>query len=267
MTIIGWDQKKNGIITLFQAIKKVTLIYNRTKWFFDIFWLFIELHFIKVIMILAFLLGINEVCLIPRNNSICNSNPLCLADFSHSYQCDFAECNCCNGTNKHSNSLQWIHFAHHRFSTHIANGLSDKIHTTERLWCQLHGKNHKMLDKLYTEINVFVQDKEFTIVRSSMVDDNINNTANWLGFNKMVTGQTLIQYLSGYIVYIVALSAFNLVSMHQYRKRSVICISLNCYWRKFIQSLFNEWKFIKKIQVPEWQINSKAERFVSANHT
>lgn len=125
--------KKNGIITLFQAIKKVTLIYNRTKWFFDIFWLFIELHFIKVIMILAFLLGINEVCLIPRNNSICNSNPLCLADFSHSYQCDFAECNCCNGTNKHSNSLQWIHFAHHRFSTHIANGLSDKIHTTERL--------------------------------------------------------------------------------------------------------------------------------------
>lgn len=45
----------------FQAIKKAVLFYKRTKWFFDIFWLFMELHFIKVILILAFLLGINEV--------------------------------------------------------------------------------------------------------------------------------------------------------------------------------------------------------------
>lgn len=44
-----------------QAIKKAVLFYNRTKWFFDFFWLLMELHFIKVILILAFMLGINEV--------------------------------------------------------------------------------------------------------------------------------------------------------------------------------------------------------------
>lgn len=46
-----------------------------------------------------------------------------------------------------------------------------------------------------------------------------NNTANWLGFNKLVEGQTLIQLLSGYIVYIVTLTIYNLILLHQQRKR------------------------------------------------
>lgn len=58
-TRINVSDLKN--LTTKQAIKKAVLFYNRTKWFFDIFWLFMELHFIKVILILAFLLGINEV--------------------------------------------------------------------------------------------------------------------------------------------------------------------------------------------------------------
>lgn len=36
-------------------------IYNKTKWFFEFFWLFVELHFIKVILVIAFLLGLQEV--------------------------------------------------------------------------------------------------------------------------------------------------------------------------------------------------------------
>lgn len=54
---------------------------------------------------------------------------------------------------------------------------------------------------------------------NSTTNNPNNNTANWLGFNKVIEGQTLTQLLSGYIVYIVALSAFNLILMHQQRKR------------------------------------------------
>lgn len=52
-----------------------------------------------------------------------------------------------------------------------------------------------------------------------VVNNPNNNTANWLGFNKLVEGQTLMQLLSGYIVYIVALTAYNLILIHQQRKR------------------------------------------------
>lgn len=58
-TRINVSDLKN--LTTKQAIKRAVLFYNRTKWFFDFFWLFMELHFIKVILLLAFLLGINEV--------------------------------------------------------------------------------------------------------------------------------------------------------------------------------------------------------------
>lgn len=58
-TRINVSDLKN--LTTKQAIKKAVLFYNRTQWFFDIFWLFMELHFIKVILFLAFLLSINEV--------------------------------------------------------------------------------------------------------------------------------------------------------------------------------------------------------------
>lgn len=58
-TRINVSDLKN--LTTKQAIKKAVLFYNRTKWFFDIFWLFMELHFIKIILLLAFLLGINDV--------------------------------------------------------------------------------------------------------------------------------------------------------------------------------------------------------------
>lgn len=60
-TRINVSDLKN--LTTKQAIKKAVLFYNRTKWFFDTFWLIMELHFIKVILILAFLLGIHEVFL------------------------------------------------------------------------------------------------------------------------------------------------------------------------------------------------------------
>lgn len=44
-------------------VKLLFSIYDKTKWFFEIFWLFMELHLIKVVLIIAFLLGIYEVCL------------------------------------------------------------------------------------------------------------------------------------------------------------------------------------------------------------
>lgn len=44
-----------------QVLKFVFALYDKTKWFFEVFWLFMELHLIKLILIWAFLLGIKEV--------------------------------------------------------------------------------------------------------------------------------------------------------------------------------------------------------------
>lgn len=49
---------------LFQVLKFFFTLSDKTKWFFEIFWLFMELHLIKFILIIAFLLGINEVSVI-----------------------------------------------------------------------------------------------------------------------------------------------------------------------------------------------------------
>lgn len=54
-----------------------------------------------------------------------------------------------------------------------------------------------------------------------VVNNPNNNTANWLGFNKLLEGQTLMQLLSEYIVYIVALTAYNMILLHQQRKRYI----------------------------------------------
>lgn len=52
-----------------------------------------------------------------------------------------------------------------------------------------------------------------------VVNNPNNNTANWIGFYKLVDNDTLMDLLSGYIVYIVALTGYNLILMHQQRKR------------------------------------------------
>lgn len=45
-------------------LKFLFTLSDRTKWFFEIFWLFMEMHLIKLILIVAFLLGIYEVSVI-----------------------------------------------------------------------------------------------------------------------------------------------------------------------------------------------------------
>lgn len=52
-----------------------------------------------------------------------------------------------------------------------------------------------------------------------VINDPTNNTANWIGFNKLVKGQTLMQLLENYIVYIVALTVYNIILLVQQRKR------------------------------------------------
>lgn len=52
-----------------------------------------------------------------------------------------------------------------------------------------------------------------------VINDPTNNTANWIGFNKLVKSQTLFQLLDHYIVYIVALTVYNIILLSQQRKR------------------------------------------------
>lgn len=54
-----------------------------------------------------------------------------------------------------------------------------------------------------------------------VINDPTNNTANWIGFNKLVKGQTLMQLLENYIFYIVALTIYNVILLTQQRKRYV----------------------------------------------
>lgn len=56
---------------------------------------------------------------------------------------------------------------------------------------------------------------------NSTVNNPNNNTANWIGFNKLTPNETLMQFLSGYIGYIVALTIYNLILLYQQRKRYV----------------------------------------------
>lgn len=49
---------------LFQVLKFMFTLFERTKWFFEIFWLFMELHLIKLILFMAFMLGVYEVSVI-----------------------------------------------------------------------------------------------------------------------------------------------------------------------------------------------------------
>lgn len=48
-------------LTMKKSLKFFFSLYQKTRWFFEFFWLFLELHLIKVILIIAFLLGIDEV--------------------------------------------------------------------------------------------------------------------------------------------------------------------------------------------------------------
>lgn len=52
-----------------------------------------------------------------------------------------------------------------------------------------------------------------------VINDPTNNTANWIGFNKLVRGQTLMQLLENYIFYIVALTVYNVILLAQQKKR------------------------------------------------
>lgn len=82
-------------------------------------------------------------------------------------------------------------------------------------------KNHIKINSNLQMSNQSIANFTFgnSTINNTTVNNPNNNTANWLGFNKLVDGQTLMQLLSGYIVYIVALSVFNLILMHQQRKR------------------------------------------------
>lgn len=44
-----------------QIVKFFFACYGQTKWFFEVFWLFLELHLIKLILLWAFLLSIKDV--------------------------------------------------------------------------------------------------------------------------------------------------------------------------------------------------------------
>ncbi|XP_055299196.1 piezo-type mechanosensitive ion channel component isoform X28 [Sitodiplosis mosellana] len=204
-TRINVSDLKN--LTTKQAIKRVVVFYNRTKWFFDLFWLFMELHFIKVILLLAFLLGINEVSAIHiaiitltviavtsrTNTQTIYSGFISLTIASlfilkMIYQIEYIpqnayDVNCTNANSTNDNST----------TINSTDGNSTVSNSTV---------------SNSTAGNT-------TIV----VNDPNNNTANWVGFNKLVAGQTLMQLLSGYIVYIVALTAYNLILLYQQRKR------------------------------------------------
>lgn len=54
---------------------------------------------------------------------------------------------------------------------------------------------------------------------STVVNDPNNNTANWIGFDKLEPDQTLMQLLDDYIIYIVALTLYNIILLAQQRKR------------------------------------------------
>lgn len=52
-----------------------------------------------------------------------------------------------------------------------------------------------------------------------VVNNPNNNTANWIGFHKLVSGQTLMDLLSNYIIFIVGLTFYNIILLMQQRKR------------------------------------------------
>lgn len=88
--------------------------------------------------------------------------------------------------------------------------------------------NHHFLSRLIPvpflqkNANTTIGNSTADIGNSTIVVNNPNNnTANWLGFRKLEEGQTLINLLNGYIMYIVALTAYNLILIHQQRKRCV----------------------------------------------
>lgn len=64
-----------------------------------------------------------------------------------------------------------------------------------------------------------ISDSIDLLSNSTVINNPNNNTANWIGFNKLVKDQTLMQLLNDYIVYIVALTVFNLILLYQQRKR------------------------------------------------
>ncbi|XP_031619369.1 piezo-type mechanosensitive ion channel component isoform X2 [Contarinia nasturtii] len=202
-----------------QAIKKAVLFYNRTKWFFDIFWLFMELHFIKVILLLAFYLGINEVSTVhiaiivltviavtSRTNTqtiysgFISLTVAILFILKMIYQIEyipqsFYDVNCPDDQNLTDSNMY----------------TNDS--TTTTAFATATSETSTPIMAPTTTATTAAGNTTF------VVNNPNNNTANWVGFNKLVHGQTLMQLLSGYIVYIVALTIYNLILLHQQRKR------------------------------------------------
>lgn len=58
-----------------------------------------------------------------------------------------------------------------------------------------------------------------TIPANETINDPNTNNANWLGFNKLVDDQTLMQLFDSYINYIIIVTIYNVILMAQQRKR------------------------------------------------
>lgn len=233
-----------------QAIKKAVLFFNRFKWFFETLELFLELHFIKIILILAFLLGINEVCFTfncafksYKTNFVCN---LCCAQVS-AVHISIVILSVIAVTSRTNTQTIYSGFISLTVGVlfilkmvyqieYIKQSIYD-VNCTVRLvhlWynftvLRFNLKNSVSLQSSATPIippnpdngtvaNGTVANATEPIVLQLINDPN-NNTANWLGFNKLEEGQNLMDLLNGYITYIVALTVYNLILMHQQRKR------------------------------------------------
>lgn len=62
-------------------------------------------------------------------------------------------------------------------------------------------------------------DDASAIPENETINNPTTNNANWLGFNKLIKDQTLIQLFHSYIFYIVIVTVYNVILMAQQRKR------------------------------------------------
>lgn len=167
-----------------------------------------ELHLIKFVLIVAFLLAIHEVSVIHiavvvlttlavtsrTNSQAIYSGVISLVIgvflvLKMVYQMNF---NQQSGYDAHCNDTVSEYFWFHQIDPLIRFSFSQNPNAT-----------------------MMAMDSNTTIV----VNDPTNNTANWIGFEKLVKGQTLMQLLEQYILYIVLLTVYNIILLAQQRKR------------------------------------------------
>lgn len=69
---------------------------------------------------------------------------------------------------------------------------------------------------------IFLQDESSKISKIlTMTICDTNNTAQWIGVQKLNNEQNLMQFLGPYLIFLAAASVFTSVSYHQKRKRLV----------------------------------------------